>query len=33
MDLVKQNGPALFDRDGLSQCEVNWQEVKVMKLQ
>ena len=35
MDLVvvKQNGPALFGRDGLSQFKVNWQEVKVMKLQ
>ena len=35
MDLegVKKNGPALFGRDGLSHFKVNWQEVKVMKLQ
>ena len=35
MDLegLKQNGPALFGRDGLSHFKVNWQEVKVMKLQ
>ena len=35
MDLVvvKQNGPALFGRDGLSHFKVNWQKVKVMKLQ
>ncbi|XP_061177726.1 uncharacterized protein K02A2.6-like [Saccostrea echinata] len=35
MDLivVRQNGPALFGRDGLSQFKVNWHEVKVLKLQ
>ena len=35
MDLVvvKQNRPALFGRDGFSHFAVNWQEVKVMKLQ
>ncbi|XP_062615419.1 uncharacterized protein LOC134277149 [Saccostrea cucullata] len=35
MDLVvvRQNGPALFGRDGLSQFKVNWHEVKVFKLQ
>ena len=31
--VVKQNGPVLFGRDGLSHFKVNWQEVKVMKLQ
>nr|XP_034311360.1 uncharacterized protein K02A2.6-like [Crassostrea gigas] len=35
MDLmvVAQKGPALFGRDGLLQFQVNWHEIKVLKLQ
>ena len=31
--IVKQYGPAVFGRDGVSEFKVNWQEVKEMKLQ